>query len=564
MNRKGRYTIIGLVFAVIVIIITISLAIIKKYKPSKEVMDLNDYYLVNEDEALIVFQDGIYEKKAIFEDGAIYLDYDTAVNLLNKRFYWDTKENLLILTTPTKYIRTDIGSKSFSINKNNDELKHPVTKTKDGTLYIAIDFIDKYSDMEYQFFENPNRVTIKKDWGQYLFSTVEKDTQLRVKDSIKSEILLELTAGTELIYIENDTVYKNGFCKVINDEGVIGYVRSKDVSESQYKEVKSSFVEEEYIQTKKDEPIKLVWHQVTNQKANNNLLNDLEGTKGVTTISPTWYSVTSNEGTISSLADETYVSRAHSLGIEVWALIDDFNTEVNMEEVLSRTSRREKLINELISSAIKYDLDGINIDFEHIPQDAGIHYVQFLRELSIRCRSNGLVLSTDNYVPSEYRSYYDIEEQGVLVDYVVIMAYDEHYRGSSESGPVASIKFVEDAIEKTIAMVPKEKILIGIPFYNRMWKEDDSGIVEVIDLAMTNAEDMFRVNGVEAEWDKQTGLSYGEYEKDGFIYKMWLEDESSIDLKLQTIKESGVAGIGAWKLDLEKEEIWNVINKYLN
>ena len=285
MNRRGKYAIIGLVFAAIVIIITISSAIIKKYKPSKEVMDLDDYYVVNEDEALVVFQDGIYEKKAIFEDGAIYLDYDTTVNLLNKRFYWDTKENLLIFTTPTKYIRTEIGSKSFSINKNNEELNHPVTKSKDGILYIAIDFIDEYSDMEYQFLENPNRVMIKKDWGQYLFSAVEKDTQMRVADSIKSEVLLELTAGTELIYIDNDTVYKNGFCKMINDEGVIGFVRSKDVSESEYKEVKSSFVKEEYVQTKKVEPIKLVWHQVTNQDANNNLLNNLDGTKGVTTVS---------------------------------------------------------------------------------------------------------------------------------------------------------------------------------------------------------------------------------------------------------------------------------------
>lgn len=562
MNRRARYAIIGVVFAVVAIII--SLAIIKKYKPSKEVMDLNDYYDVNQEEALIIFQDGIYEKKAIYEDGAIYLDYDSTVSLLNKRFYWDTKENLLIYTTPTEYIRTDIGSKSFSVNKNIDELNHPVTKSKDGTLYIAIDFIDNYSDMEYQFYENPNRVMIQKDWGQYLFSTVEKDTQMRVDDSIKSDILVELTTGDELVYIDSNKIYKNGFCKVMNDKGIIGFVREKDISESQYKEVKSSFVEEEYVQTKKAEPIKLVWNQVTNQAANNNLLNDLEGTKGVTTISPTWYSITSNEGTISSLADETYVSRAHSLGIEVWALVDDFNAEIDMVEVLSRTSRREKLVNELISSAIKYNLDGINIDFETIPQEGGIHYIQFLRELSIRCRSNGLVLSTDNYVPTEYSSYYDIEEQGVVTDYVVIMAYDEHYRGSNESGPVASIGFVKDAIENTIAMVPKEKILIGIPFYNRMWKEDDSGIVEVIDLAMTNAEDMFRVNGVEPVLDSQTGLSYGEYEKDGFTYRMWLEDEASIDLKMQAIKESDVAGIGAWKLDLEKEEIWNVINKYLN
>lgn len=564
MNRKALHGMIASVIAIVVIVIAVASAIVKKYKPSDEVMELKEYYQVGEDEALIIFQDGIYEKRALYEDGSLYLDYDTVIELLNKRFYWDSNENLLVHTTPTEIIRTEIGSKVFSVNKNNSELNHPVTKSKDGVLYVAIDFVDEYSDMEYQFLESPNRLMIKKDWGQHLFTKVVKGTQLRVDDNIKSDILLELKVDTELAFVDNEVIYENNFSKVMTSEGIIGFVNNKHIAEAYYQKVESSFDKPIYIQTKKIEPIKLVWHQVTNQKANDNLLNDLEGAKGVTTISPTWYSVTSNEGTISSLANETYVKRAHSLNIEVWGLVDDFNKDVDMVEVLSRTSRRDKLINELISSAIKFNLDGINIDFENIPREGGKHYIQFLRELSIKCRSNGLVLSVDNYVPTQYSAYYDLEEQGVVVDYVVIMAYDEHYRGSSESGPVASIGFVEDAIENTLAKVAKEKVLIGIPFYNRLWKEDESGIVEVIDLAMSNAESTFRVNGVEAEWDDRTGLSYGEYEKDGFTYKMWLENEESIELKMSKIQDADVAGIGAWKLNLEKKDIWNVINKYLN
>ncbi len=564
MNRKVKSIIFAIVFVVIIIGIIVANIIKERFSPNEEVMDLEDYYQISEDEALIIFQDSTYEKKALVEDGKVYLDYETVINILNKRFYWDTNENLLIYTTPTQVIKTAIGSNQYDVNKNSEMLSYPLTKTKDGMLYIEINLINEYSDMEYEFIESPNRVVITKDWGQYLFTSVEKPTQLRVSNDIKSEVLIELEEGTELQYFDNEIIYENNFSKVITSDGIIGFVRDKDTSESYYLNIESTFEEPEYIQTKKPEPINLVWHQVTNQDANNNILTDLDGTKGITTISPTWYSVISDDGSISSLADETYVERAHSLGLEVWGLVDDFNPEIDITKVLSRTSSREKLTNELVASAIRYNLDGINIDFETIPQKGGVHFIQFLRELSIKCRSNDIVLSVDNYVPREYSAYYDLEEQGIVADYVIIMAYDEHHKNSDISGSVASIGFVRDAIDRTLTMVPKEKAIIAIPFYSRLWKEENSEVIDSMALAMTNAAETFTVNGVEPQWDSQNGQYYGEYIKDGFIYKMWLEEEESIDLKLKAIKDADVAGLAAWKLGLEKNEIWDTINKYLN
>ncbi len=564
MSRKVKKLLFLAVFAILIIGTIISIALIKKYKPSEQVMDINDYYQVGEKEALIIFQDGIYEKRAIYEDGSVYLDYETIIGLINKRFYWDNNENLLIYTTPKELIKTSIGSKEYTINKNSDSFSYPITKTKDGMLYVAVSFVNQFSDMEYQFYESPNRILIQKDWGEHLYTSVKKATQLRVADDIKSDILLELEEDSKLKFVDNELIYKNDFSKVMTDDGIIGFVRNKHISDSYYESIESSFEEPKYVQTKKNTPINLVWHQVTNQTANNNLLVDLEGTKGITTISPTWYSIIDNDGSISSLASESYVERAHSQGLEVWGLVDDFNPDIDIVRVLSYTSSREKLINELIASAIKYNLDGINIDFERIPQAGGIHFIQFIRELSIRCRSNDLVLSIDNYVPMEYSSYYDLEEQGIVADYVIIMAYDEHHSGSEVSGSVASIGFLENAIEKTLAMVPREKIIMGIPFYSRLWKEDHSGIVETQALAMTNALTTFEANGVEAKWDIATGQYYGEYEKEGYIYKMWLEEEESIDLKMQAISKADVAGVAAWKLGLERAEVWNIINKYLN
>lgn len=559
--KRAKYTV---AFAVIIIGIIVGIILIKKFQPNKEIMDINEYYQVDEDEVLIIFQNGMYEKKALYRDETVYLDFETVVDLINKRFYWDNNENLLIYTTPTQLIKAEIGSKDYSINKVNESLAHPTSLTKDGQLYIAIDFVDNYSDMTYEFYEAPNRVIITNDWGEQLVTTTQKDTQLRVGDDIKSEILMELPGDTELQYVDNETIYENNFSKVMTSDGIIGFVRDKHIAESQYITLESTFEAEEYVQTKKSEPLNLIWHQVTNQEANNNLIQDLEGTKGITTISPTWYSITGNDGSISSLASETYVERAHNQGIEVWALIDDFNQEIDIVKVLSYTSSREKLTNELIASAIKYKLDGINIDFETVPLEGGIHFIQFIRELSIKCRINGIVLSVDNYVPREYSAYYDLEEQGIVADYVVIMAYDEYHKGSPESGSVSSIGFVKDAIERTLSMVPKEKTIIGIPFYTRVWQEDSSGVVDSQALDMFNAENTIQVNGASPRWDSDAGQYYVEYEKEGFTYKMWQEEEESIDLKMQTIQSSGAAGVASWKLGFEKKEIWNVINKYLN
>jgi spore germination protein YaaH len=255
---------------------------------------------------------------------------------------------------------------------------------------------------------------------------------------------------------------------------------------------------------------------------------------------------------------------AKSLGLEVWALVDDFNTEISMYDVLSHTSRRETLSNALVEAALEYKLNGINIDFEKITADAGEHYIEFLRELSVKCRNNGIVLSVDNFVPTPYTEHYNREEQGKIVDYVVVMAYDEFYAGSEVAGPVASIRFVTDAINNTLAVVPKEKTIIAIPFYTRLWKETKEGEVTSESFSMTPAANLLTDNGAEAKWDDTYGCYYAEYEKDGVTYRMWQEEEKSIEKKMKVIYEAEVAGVAAWKLGLEKESIWDVIIPYLN
>lgn len=567
MEHRRKQAAISTVIVLLIITIGALAILTKKLSPSKKVMDLNDYYKVKKNEIVIVLENEIQEEKGIIEDGQVYVNYNTVVEHINSRFYWDENESILIYTTPTEVIKSEAGGKNYYTNKSKNSMDHQITKIDGDKVYIALDFVKLYSGVNYKIYKKPNRVVIEHKQGEYLYADTKKNTQLRYRPDIKSDILVQLKEGQKLEFVDSGDSAIAGFSKVQTEDGIIGYVKTKYVKNTYYETVESNFKEPEYTNIHKDYKINLAWHQVTNQTANNNLLYMLEAVKGVNTISPTWFSVISESGELSSLASERYVQRAHELGIEVWALVDDFNPDVDMYNLLSVTSRREKLINNIIAYGIQYNLDGINIDFEKISLNAGIHYIQFIRELSVKCRNNGIILSVDNYVPTEYSSYYNREEQGNVIDYVITMAYDEHHAGSEESGSVASYNFVKTGVENTLKEVPKEKVIIGIPFFTRLWKETPDGDgVKVTSQAygMREGMDVLKRNNAKIVWDEELQQNYGEFKEDGATFKMWLEDEKSLEAKLKVISDNDVAGIAEWKLGLEDKKIWNTIIKYIN
>lgn len=568
--KKKAY--VGLALFLVVVLITGITVLVKKFMPNKEVLPLTEYYEVGKDELLVVLQDKIHEEKGLFLDGEAYIDYDTVVKYLNSRFYWDANENLLIYTTATEVIKAEAGNKAYYINKSKTDTKYQIIKTDGNRVYIAADYIKLFSNLEYELYEEPNRIVLTYKWNQdYSYSIAKKTTKVRAEPNIKAPSVAELKKGDRALYAElseeEEETISEGYKKVVTEDGVIGYAKANRFNAPVTEKLENDYKEEEYPSISKDYKINLVWHQVTNMSANDGLLNLLGNTKGVTTISPTWFSVANNKGDITSLASETYVTRAHNAGVEVWALCDDFDTEnVNMYELLSYTSRRERLENELISSAIKYNLDGLNIDFEKISKDAGVHFVQFIRELSVKCRSNGIVLSVDNYTPG-YTDHYDRVEQGKVVDYVITMAYDEHTSGSESSGSVASIGYVEKAIKDMLSMVPAEKNIIALPFYTRIWREEaKDGETEITSSAygMNQAINWLNDRGIEPVWSKEAGQYYAELEEDGAVYKVWLEEDESIEAKMKLIDEAKAGGVAGWKLGLEKQSVWNVIVKYIN
>mgnify|MGYP001773973290 FL=1 len=582
-RRRKRNLILKVGFFIILIVGIIAAVFLwRRYGPSKEQADLNGYYgIESEDQLAIVVNNDILEPKGMISDGRAYVEYSIVRDYINQRFYWDPSENILLYTLPNDTVSVDVGSTDYTVSKQKNTGDYVILKTEGSTAYIALDFVKQYTDMEYEVYDDPSRVVVVTETGEVKVAEAKKDTQVRYQGGVKSPVLTEISKNDIVTYIEDEGDWK----KVRTEDGFIGYVKKSALRDEETQKIDRGFEELEYTNISKDYTINMAWHNVTNSDANSSVLEMIASTKGLTTISPTWFHVADTSGNLESIATADYVNYAHQSDIEVWAAIRDFDGGINSAEesyeLLSHTANRTNLINQLMSEALRVGLDGINVDFEKISDECGEHYIQFIRELSVQCRKNGIVLSVDNYVPQSYNQQYHREEQGVVADYVVIMGYDEHYSGSPEAGSVASYDFVKAGIENTLKEVPAEKVINAVPFFTRVWKETpkteeelaaDQGTdaeqyttkVESTAYSMAEAKAVVQQAGATAQWDETTKQNYAEWEADGATYKVWLEDTQSLEPRLQLMKDYKLAGTAAWRLGQEESDVWELILKYVN
>ena len=521
---------------------------INKLIPTSKQMDLTEYYGQNADgEASLVAGTQKLEQKALISGDEVYIPLDVVNGYLNQRYYWDSANKKILYATPT----------SLTEEAASDQPGGNVW-LKESTVYLKLVYVKKYTDIDSYIYKDPARIAIQYKFSNVQTVTVKKDTVIRYRGGIKSKILTK-TAKDTVLRLMNEG---EDWDQVATDDGYIGYIQKKKVSAADTTDYKRSFKAEAYSYFTMDEPVNLAWHQVTSTDANNYFADTTQNMTGVNVISPTWFSVSDNDGNVSSLASGEYVMQAHEKGLKVWGLVDNFSENMSTTTVLSNTAARQNLENQLVTYALKAGLDGINVDFESLSEDVGIHFLQFLRELSIQCHENNLVLSVDNPVPEDFTSHYDRAEQGKVVDYVIIMGYDEHYVGS-DAGSVASLPWVEQGVKDTLAEVPAKRTILAIPFYTRLWKTTDGGALTSEAIGMDQAQQAISDNGAETYWDKTTSQNYGTYEGDGATYQIWLEDAQSIAEKVKLIQKYNLAGVAQWKLGFENSSIWQTISDNL-
>ena len=536
----------------------------EKYSYSKERADLDEYFgLSGEDSVAIVLQDELLEDKALLRDGVYYLNLDTVHKFLNNRFYLDNSvesEALLIYTTTDTSYRTLQDSKTITSEKGQENSDFVLMLYENDTCYVAIDYVVRFTDMTYQVFTQPNRMQIYNEWPKKTVAEVKKNTQVRYRGGVKSEILTDVKKGANVTVLEElDSWYK-----VKTEDAYIGYVQKRFVKNVQQCVVDRAVLVEEtyYPAVERDKRINMGWHQVFSTAANDNISSLVSGTN-LNVIAPTWFFLNGDTGEYVCNATQNYVNYAHGKGIDVWAVVDNINMKCNLHEVLKSTAQRDNLITNLVVDCKRFGIDGLNVDFEQVSPETGRHYIQFIRELSVACHANNLILSVDNYVPTAYTAFYDREEQGRYADYVIIMGYDEHAGNSDVAGSVASLGFVRQGIEDTLSEVEKAKVINGVPFYTRGWATTD-GKVSVKTYTMSTQTQFLKDHGIEIKWDESLGQFYGSSHVNGATYEIWMEEASSLREKLKVMKEYDIAGVAQWKLGLETDDVWTVIGEYIN
>ena len=543
---------------VLTVILTIVLAagaaagfiLYRKYKPSKEQVDQSEWYQASGNEVAVFLNSEREESvKGRYIDGQVYLPVNWVDEAVNERFYWDEENSQLIYTLPDQIV--------YANEETMGSSGKPLLVQQDGTVWLLSSLVSTYTNVRIEAFDTDgvHRVFVDTTWEPQQLAKVKKNTALRIRGGVKSALITEVLSGTEVTVLEQ----LENWSRVRTEDGQVGYLPNRRLKETEARTLVSTFQEPEYTSISMDEPVVLVWHQVTNLSANQAMQTLISATKGVNVIAPTWFMLTDNNGNYESLADKNYVDQAHALGMQVWAVLDNFNKgdNVQSEVLFASTAARKKLIASLMKDARTYGFDGINLDVEGIKASAGPHYVQFIRELSVDCRKAGLVLSIDSYVPSSYSAFYNWAEQGRVADYVVMMGYDEHFAGG-EAGSVASIGYERQGITDLLKQVPKEKLISAIPFYTRIWKEDALGTSSQ-SVGISSAKEWVETNQVELYWQDDLGQYYGEMEKDGVNYEIWMEEERSLELKMQLIRDNGLAGVACWRLGLEPADVWDIV-----
>lgn len=557
-KKKAAPVLVVLILIVLVGAAGVGSFLINRYKPGTEYMAGNEYFNLTDENSVALIQNGeLLEEQAVLIGGEPYAAYTYVESQLNSCFYWDEETKGILLTTSGGVQTLLPGDAAVAKTPGGQPA---VQQESDGKVYISLDVVKEYTDLDYAYYSNPNRVVIRNEWDGVEQAMVQSGTaQVRQKDGIKSLILADVQKGDTLLYLEN----LDNWCKVMTADGYTGYIQTEDISEPEAIEARTA-KKDSYERITRDHKINLVWHQSTSTESNDAMAEMTAEMTGVNVISPTWFSVTDGTGTISSLASADYVKLAHDAGREVWGLIDNFNEAFDETTDLAYASVRSRIIEQLLAEAASCGMDGINVDFENL-KEAGIpHYLQFLRELTSAAHAQNLVVSVDTPVPQAYTMYYQRGEQARFVDYMIVMAYDEHFAGSEEAGSVSSLPFVQQAVEEMTRVMPADQVICGIPFYTRVWTEKfgQSAIISEV-LGMDGAKNYAKENQMTETWDASLGQNVATVETSDARYTIWMEDEQSMEEKLKVIQSADLAGVAEWKLGFECADVWSLISEYI-
>ena len=551
-----------LLFLVFLVLLGIlGLSLYRKYSFTNERANLEKYLYVSGNEVAIFLNDENKSKseiednvrnRAIKEYDTVYIPLSFVKEHINNRFYYAKDINKILYCLPYEIVsRGDsdihqIGNCPYVIFKEEP--------------YLLIDFVKDYTNIRYDSYldEDSKRIYIYNDWDKESIAYMKGKEAARLSGGNKSPIITDLKKGEEVKILDRMTKW----IKVKTSDGYIGYIRKSKINKEIERIPISSYIEVTRKDIKMSEKPVIGFHQTLSSYPSNQLPDLLKNTKGMNVIAPTWFVIRNNDGDIRSVANDKYSLHCHGKKLQVWATVNNFDL-ANIDEklVFSNTMTRRKMIDKILREVNVNNLDGINLDIESLPNEAGEDYTEFVRELSIELNKVGCILSIDTYIPYNFNKQYNLKEYNDFCDYVIIMAYDEHYAGSKVAGSVSSINYVRDAINLSLVNINKEKLIIGLPFYTRIWTTKVDGTVTSIVGAAENIEQSAISQGLKFTFDEETCQNYGtKTTLEGDLVECWMEDDISLAYKMIEIRNADLAGTAAWKLTQEREKSFNIIN----
>ena len=548
---------IAILFVLIIAIILGSFFLLKNfYFISKAAFLESSAIIINHGEVIELNGEG----QAIIEEEAIYIPLMLLEDQFGINTDYDELNKIAIITTEERVFRFygEVGRVEIN-HKESAEIPRmiilednpmiPISHMKDDLL-IESNFV---KETEILILSN---LSTDQMYGEIL----DDHTRLRVKDKLFSEVMEIMNKGDRIQLFDED----GDWIKIVTDKGIMGYVHKNKIHNIN---VIKGIIHEKVSPNFQEEPILLVWEHVHAKNPDTTQIGEM---KGVNVISPTWLSLRDRSGTISNKIDYSYIQWAKEKGFKIWPLFgNQFDPELT-SDFLNNALARESAIKGVLKLILDNGLDGINIDFENVFLKDRDKLVQFVRELVPIFHQHGLLVSMDVTVLSTSENWslcYDRQALGEALDYVAVMTYDEHWSSSPVSGSVASLAWVERGIHQLLEEVPAEKLILGIPFYTRLWTEtptDEGMKVSSQALGMKAVNDLVEKYKLQKIWDETAGQHYVEYQIDGKTHKIWIEDSESIILKSDLVNKYNLAGAAAWRRGFETPDIWDVLDRTLN
>lgn len=540
----------------LIIIGVVAIGIIRWMPSNKEIDPITYFSEFTPGQLNLVFEDKRVDMVApiIEVEGESYVSQPFAKEYIDDAIFYDVAEGVLTITTVNEVVRIARGSGEMTINGKKSGIDD-ILLEKNGVAYVA----ESYLEERYNF-----EITKGEDGRLYMISDLSTPKQTAVVKARKSEVRTHpdhKSLISDTVKQDDELIVyniENGYARVRDNNGIIGFIKEKDISVTGETVVIEDKIYNPLPSSKPlNEKVKLVWDQLTVKTAGNWNGEKYTNIKGANVISPTWFEFEDSEGNLLDRGTVEYVNRAHNRGLQVWGLLSHNFTQPQFTKIiLTSTSRRQHVIDQLLKYANEYNLDGINIDIENVQPDFSEEWVQFMRELYPQAKEKGLTVSVDVYMPSAWSGHYERAKVAEVVDYFIVMAYDEHWSGSENAGPVASLPWVNQGLASTLEDVPSHKLVLGMPTFTRLWAETDSGL-ESRAYGMNEVKRRMGELGLTTTYDEYSGQLYGEKEVNGKLYKVWLEDAQTIEKRVALINEHDLAGYAAWRLGLETPEVWD-------